>query len=181
MKNKIIIFGRSLFIKKINFEKIDYKNYDICCINTVNPKLKKIDYAVSVDYYINFPENRDFEWISPQTGWLFIDTKDNYVVRDKCLSWRFFSSSIAVSFAFFKGYKEIYLAGIDLISGKPINHYDDKCVGKEPLKEYMCESEKEFIKQICNKNNVKIYTLNKRNAWVEYKDIGITKNECKKN
>lgn len=38
-KKKIIIFGRSPFINQIKLDKIDYNEYDICCINSAIPKI----------------------------------------------------------------------------------------------------------------------------------------------
>lgn len=173
MRNKIIIFGRSPFINRIDFDKIDYDNFSICCLNTLNPKLKRIDYVVSVDDNVMFAYDREFEWISANTGWLFKETGSDYTVLEKCLSWAFFSSSAAVSFAILRGYKEIYLAGVDLIGGRVFEHYDGKPTNVKS--EDMCNAEKNFIREICGKYGVKVFTLNPDNNWTNLIDIGVLK------
>ena len=174
MRNKIIIFGRSPFINELDFDKIDYDKYSICCINTINPNLKQVNYVVSTDYNVMFPYDREFEWISPHTNWLFLGTSEPYYVEERKLSWCYFSSSIAVSFAILRGYKEIYLAGIELEGDDKFEHYDSKPV---ILKNGFdkCYAERKFIKNICYKYGVKVFTLNINNDWIKFKDIGVTK------
>lgn len=176
MRDKIIIFGRSPFVKKIDFSKIDYNEYSICCINTVNPNLKQVNYVVSTDYNIMFPYDREFEWISPHTNWLFLGTGEPYYIEERKLSWCYYSSSIAVAFAILRGYKEIYLAGVDLKGEDIFEHYDGKPI-PQTNGQYKCQAEKEFIKNICYKYGVKIFTLNIDNNWINFADIGVVNND----
>ena len=98
-----------------------------------------------------------------------------FITHEKHLSWCQFSSSVAINFAILRKYKEIYLAGIDLIEdGKPLNHYDG-VINKECTDSFRCRSEKKYIKDLCNRNKVKIFNLNKDCNWLEVADIGINK------
>ena len=71
--------------------------------------------------------------------------------------------------------KEIYLAGIDLIEdGKQFYHYDG-VLNRECTDSFRCRSEKQYIKDLCNKNNVEIFNLNPKCDWAKTIDIGINK------
>ena len=175
---KILIFGRSPFINKIDFNKIDYRQYDVLCINNLVPQCKTVNYMVSVDEPVKFLETKNCEWVSINTGWEF--KNEGYIIKEKCLCWRHFSSSAAVSFAILRGYKEILLAGIDLIGGTFFKHYDGSMTSKI-MSFQICNEEREFIKEICQKNSVEIFTLNKENDWLQFKDIGVIKHGSKEN
>lgn len=147
--------------------------FDICCLNSAvpgtNPK-----YLVSADFDVYPDIPKGCEWISENTGWLFEMTYE-FITKEKHLSWCEFSSSVAVNFAILRGYKEIYLAGIDLIEdGKPLKHYDG-IINSVCTAEFRCRNEKKYIKDLCKKNNIKIYNLNKECDWLEFADIGIVK------
>lgn len=72
------------------------------------------------------------------------------------------------------------LAGIDLIGGTIFKHYDGSMTSKI-MSFQICNEEREFIKEICQKNSVEIFTLNKENDWLQFKDIGVIKHGSKEN
>ena len=174
-KEEIIIFGRSPFINKLKLNKIDYSRFDICCCNYPLHDII-VHYVVSADTWVKPKLAPRTEWISGRGGWDFI--KNNNVLKDgniiqeaRRLTWFNYTSDLAVNFAIMRGYKKIYLGGIDLIEdNQPFRHYDgvvnEKVGGK--LKE-----EKEYIKYLGEKFNVEIYQLNPKANWLEFRDIGI--------
>lgn len=132
-------------------------------------------YLVSADFDTipEIPVN--CEWVSPNADWTLFTDLNNIITEEGNLTWCNFSSSLAVNFAILRGYKEIYLAGIDLIEdGKPLVHYDG-IVNKDNTAKFRCKDEKEFIKKICKLNKVLIYNVNPKCDWLKVKDIGIIK------
>ena len=119
----LIIFGRSPFINKLKLANIDYDKYDVCCINYPIPNIR-VHYVVSADQWVKPVLAPQTEWISKNTGWCFKKT-ERIIQEIGVLSWLNYSSSLAVNFAISRGYKTIYLAGVDLVDdNKPFAHYD---------------------------------------------------------
>lgn len=167
---ELIIFGRSPFINKLNLKKIDYNKFDVCCINYPIPNIK-VHYVVSADEWVKPVLAPKTEWISNNTNWELIKTDENIIQEEKKLSWACFSSSLAVNFAILRGYKVIYLGGIDLFNeNKPFNHYDG-INNKRISSEKSINKEKEYIKRLAK--GVKIYQLNPKADWLEFKNIGL--------
>lgn len=165
--------GRSPFINNLDVSKIDYNKFDVCCINSLVPNTQP-KYLVSADVDVKPEIPHGCEWISSNTGWLFYTGKD-ILTENLNLSYSEFSSSLAVNFAILRGYKKIYLAGIDLIEdGKPFMHYDG-ILNNEITAQSRCEKDKKFIIDICEKNNVSIFNLNPICDWLPYEDIGLIK------
>lgn len=168
---EIIILGRSPFINEIDVNKIDYDKYDVCCINSVVPGTKP-KYLVSVDfdYFPKVPEG--CEWVSRCNNWQIERTKA-FITEEKKISWGYYSSSAAVNLALLRGYRTIYLAGIDLIEdNKPFSHYFGKVNKKIANTDYL-RYEKDYIKTLCQIFDAHIYNLNPQCNWLETKDIGI--------
>lgn len=172
MRKELIIFGRSPFINKLNFNNLDYDRFDICCINSKIPNLNRVDYIVSADEWVK-PEIPDgCEWISVNNGWDIIKT-EKIIAEEQRLSWKHLSSDLAVNFALMRGYRIIYLAGIDLVEdGKPFYHYDG-IMNKKPQAADGAKDEKEVIKHLCELKGAKIYQINPEADWLEVKDIGL--------
>ena len=168
---KLIIFGRSPFINKLKLKNIDYNKFDVCCINYPIPNIK-VHYVVSADYTVNPTLAPKTEWISQNTGWCFKKT-EKIIQEQEILSWCIYSSSLAVNFAISRGYKEIYLGGIDLVEdNKPFVHYDG-IVNIKPASISGVQKEKEYIKALATKYGVDLYQLNPDADWLPFKDIGI--------
>lgn len=173
MTSELIIFGRSPFINKINFDKIDYDRFDICCINGSPPMLKRIDYVVSADDFCIPYVRPESEWVSVHSGWKLIKHEARIIQQEKELSWKHLSSDLAVNFALLRGYKTIYLAGIDLVEdNKPFYHWDG-VMNKRPQSAAGARDEKEFIKLLGRRFGANIYQLNPDSDWLEFKDLGI--------
>ncbi len=166
---ELIIFGRSPYINELNLSKIDYDRFDVCCINYPIPDIR-VHYVVSADKWVMPVLAPKTEWISQNTGWEFKKT-ENVIRQENKLSWRYYSSSLAVNFGVLKGYKTIYLGGVDLIEdNKPFNHYDG-IVNKRKVDASSCVAEKEYIKELAK--NINIYQLNPNADWLEYRNIGL--------
>ena len=165
---ELLLFGRSPFIKTLNLKKIDYDRFDVCCINYPIPGIK-VHYVVSADPWTKPILAPKTEWISTNTGWELVKT-DEIVQEKGRLSWRIYSSSLAVNFAILRGYKTIYIAGVDLIEDdKPFVHYDG-VVNTKKASISGCIQEKEYIKKLAETYGVKLYTLNREAQWIEYYD-----------
>lgn len=172
---ELIIFGRSPFINRLNLDKLDYTRFDICCINKPIYGLKRVDYLVSADDWVKPELPPETEWISVNNGWDIIKT-EKIIREEHKLSWKHYSSDLAVNFAILRGYKTIYLAGIDMVEDdKPFVHYDG-VINKQKASADGCRDEKEHIKLLARESNVKLYQLNPDSDWLEIKDIGIVEN-----
>lgn len=166
---ELIILGRSPFIKKLKLKNIDYDKFDVCCINYPIENIK-VHYVVSADSWVKPILAPKTEWISQNNGWQIVKS-ENIIREDKKLSWCIYSSSLAVNFAILKGYKVIYLGGVDLFEeNKPFLHYDGVKNIKVSSAEG-CRQEKEYIKELAK--SVKIYQLNPKCDWLEFKNIGL--------
>ena len=134
----------------------------------------KPKYLVSADFDVKPEIPKDCEWISENNDWEF--TNNNYIVtEEKYLSWCEFSSSLAVNFLILRGYKEIYIAGVDLIEdGKPLFHYDG-ILNKECTDTFRCKKEKEYINNLAQLYNISIFNLNPACDWLKVADLGILK------
>lgn len=166
----LLIFGRSPFIKKLDLTKIDYNRFDVLCINYPIPDIK-VHYVVAADYWTEPVLASKTEFISQNTGWELTKTDERIITKEGHLSWAFFSSSLAVNFAILRGYKVIYLAGIDLFdNNEPFAHYDG-IINQKPASIEATSKEKLYIKKIAK--DVKLYQLNPKADWLEFKDIGL--------
>lgn len=166
---ELIIFGRSPFINKLKLKNIDYSKFDVLCINYPIPDIK-VHYVVSADDWVKPILAPKTEWVSINTGWEF--KKGEKIIRENnILSWRFYSSSLAVNFAILRGYKTIYLAGVDLFDDeKPFSHYDG-ITNNKPAAIEATSGEREYIKQLAK--DVNLYQLNPQADWLEFRDIGL--------
>ena len=171
-RKHLIIFGRSPFINKLKLENINYNKYDICCINSPVPNIKKIDYLVSADEWVKPTIPDGCEWVSVNNGWELVKGSD-IIQQPQKLSWKHYSSDLAVNFAIMRGYKHIYLAGIDLIpDGKPFEHYDGVINTKTENADGI-RDEILLIRKLADKYGVSIYQLNPECTWLRFEDIGL--------
>ena len=168
---ELIIFGRSPFINELNLKKIDYSRYDVCCINYPIPNVK-VKYLVSADPWVKPTLAPLTEWVSANTGWELVKGAE-IVQEEKKLSWRYYSSSLAVNFGILRGYKTIYLGGIDLIeNNQPFVHYDG-VINTKPASANSMVKEKAYIIEMAEQYGVKLYQLNPNALWLDYKNIGL--------
>lgn len=172
MKKEIIIFGRSPFINKLHFDNLDYKRFDICCINKPIKQLKRIDYLVSADEWVKPDIPDGCEWISVNNGWELV--KGSAIIQqEKKLSWKHYSSDLAVNFAIMRGYKHIYLAGVDMVEDdKPFEHYDG-VINTKKESAGGCRDEKFLIRYLGEKFGVLLYQTNPEAKWLNFADVGL--------
>ena len=180
----IIIIGGSPFVATIDLPRIDTDRFDIMAINR---PVHNIPCHILVAYDDDFRQaykqeevqsilskglNPVFlapktEFIHKSTGWSF---KQDYISHeDKTLGFCMYTCSSAVNLAYLRGYKNIYLIGIDLKEdNQPFNHWH----GVQNVKEVpisCAKRAKEYIYQY--KKWVNIYQVNKEvmDIWdVEY-------------
>lgn len=122
--DNLIIIGGSPFVNTIDLCKLDYTKYDILAIN-VQPTGIPVKYLLGVDE-INPMSAPKTTRILQTDGWKF-NTNEYYNLENKELCFKYYSSSCAVLFAWLKGYKNVYLLGVDLIEDtKPFHHWHGK-------------------------------------------------------
>lgn len=141
MKDSIIIFGGSPFIQKVNLKNIDLNRFDTLAIN--RPPLNiPIHYVVAYDDDFRACRTQEevqktlseflnpvflapkTEFIHKTTGWNFKKDYINTNKKEKTLGFCLYTCSSAVNFAYLKGYKNVYLIGIDLTEdNKPFTHW----------------------------------------------------------
>lgn len=164
----LIIFGRSPFINELSLNRLNYDMFDICCINYPIPNIK-VHYVVAADHWVKPILAPKTEFISKNTGWEFIKGED-IITEEKRLSWRHYSSSLAVNFGILRGYKNIYLCGVDLIEdNKPFVHYDG-IINRRKANAEGCKQEKEYIINLGKKYRVNLYQMNPNCGWLEFKN-----------
>ena len=139
MKDNIIIFGGSPFVATIDKSRIDLDHFDILAINRP-PTNIPVHYLVAYDddFRVCHSQNEvkqikeqglnpvfiapKTEFIHTSTGWKF--TRNIISKNDKELGFCLYTCSSAVNFAYLRGYKNVYLIGVDLEeNNKPFTHW----------------------------------------------------------
>ena len=138
-KDSIIIIGGSCFVNEVDLKRIDFDKYDIMAINRP---------PIGIPCHILIAHDSDFrhvhtqeevanitkqglnpvfiapktEFIHETTGWKWkFDIISN---EDKLVGFCLYTCSSAVNFAYLRGYKNIYLIGVDLAEdNKPFTHW----------------------------------------------------------
>lgn len=138
-KDSIIIFGGSKFIQEVDLKRIDINRFDILCINRPVHNIP-VHYLVCYDTDFRPAHTQEevteikeqglnpvfiapkTEFIHTSTGWKF--TRNIISNNDKELGFWLYTCSSAVNFAYLRGYKNIYLIGVDLEeNNKPFTHW----------------------------------------------------------
>lgn len=137
----ILIIGGSPFVNTVNLLRIDTERFDILCIN-------RPVHNIPVHYLICHDSNfrachtqKDVkrikeqglnpvfiapktEFIHSTTGWESEYDKINHDINKKWLGFVLYTCSSALNFAYLKGYKNVYLIGVDLEENdKPFTHW----------------------------------------------------------
>lgn len=181
MKDNILVIGGSPFVNTVDLPRIDTNKFDVLAINRQPLNIKtKFLIAYDDDFRAchtqeevkNIKEqglNPVFiapktEFIHKSTGWIF---KRDYIsknINEKTLGFCMYTCSSAVNFAYLKGYKNIYLIGVDLKEdNKPFSHWHGIVNIKEvPI--HCAKIAKEYLYQY--KNMVNLFQVNP-----EVKDI----------
>lgn len=137
----LIIFGGSPFVNTIELQRIDTNRFDILCINRPVHNIP-VHYLIAHDCDFRACHSQEevtktlqkglnpvfiapkTEFIHETTGWNwqfdYINTDPNKKLVGFCL----YTCSSAVNFAYLRGYKNVYLIGIDLAEDdKPFSHW----------------------------------------------------------
>lgn len=119
MKSCLII-GRSPFINQVKWDKINFDNFFVICINYPVPDIP-VDVVIAKDEWVKPVLAPDTQFISPNTGYNFTDSPKS----EKDIGFCIFSSTSAVYYANKLGFRTVYLIGIDhKEDNKPFEHYD---------------------------------------------------------
>ena len=114
-----LIIGRSPFVNKVDWHKIDFNRFFVICINYPVPDIP-VDVVIAKDEVVNPVLAPATLFISPNTGYNFCYNP----VNPKDIGFLNYTSTSAVWYANKKGLKS-YLIGIDhKEDNKPFIHYD---------------------------------------------------------
>ena len=141
MNKDLLIIGGSPFVNTIELPRINTNKFDILAINR-QPLNIRTKFLIAYDDDFRACHTQEevrnvkeqglnpvfiapkTEFIHKTTGWEF---KRDYINTDKSkkiLGFCLYTCSSAVNFAYLKGYKSIYLIGIDLKEdNKPFSHW----------------------------------------------------------
>lgn len=166
-KQEALIIGRSPFVNKVDWSKVNFDRFFVICVNYPVPGIP-VDVVIARDYWVEPKLAPATEFVSPNTGWNFCDfPSDSMDLGFKC-----YTSTSAVYFAMKRGFKSAYLIGIDHEeNNKPFEHYDG-VINQNVASENSNKKAKEFICSL--QNRMAIYQTNKRVSkdWdLPHKDI----------
>lgn len=166
MLKSCLIIGRSPFVNKVAWDKVDWDRFFVICINYPVPDIP-VDVVVAKDEWVNPVLAPDTKFISPIKDYHFTDNP----VSDKDIGFRMYSSTSAVYYAHKMGFKTAYLIGIDhKEDNKPYKHYDG-IINKTPSSDSSNRIAKEYIQSF---NDMLIYQTNPtvRKQWgLPYRSI----------
>lgn len=162
-----LIIGRSPFINKVDWEKIDWGRFFVICINYPVPDIP-VDVVIAKDDYVKPILAPATKFISPNTGYKFTSEPKN----ENDIGFVCYSSTSAVYYAVKQGFKKIYLIGVDhKEDDKPFIHYDGVLNNRIASSKAQKEA-----KNYIYKFNASIYQTNPqvKDEWlIPYKNIKI--------
>ena len=139
MKQDLIIIGGSKFVCEVDLPRIDTERFDVLAINR-QPLNIATKYLIAHDTDFRQCHTQEevtnikkqglnpvfiapkTEFIHETTGWKW--KMDIISHEDKLLGFCMYSCSSAINFAYLKGYKNVYLIGVDLEeNNKPFTHW----------------------------------------------------------
>lgn len=165
MKDCLVI-GRSPFINKVKWDKVDFNRFFVICINYPVPDIP-VDVVIARDDCVEPLLAPDTKFISPRTGYRFTDNP----VSEKDIGFCCYTSTSAVYYAVKQGFQNIYLIGVDHKEDNlPFSHYD----GIVNTRNALVVSQKEAKNHIYQFTGCRIYQTNPtvKNEWgLPYKSI----------
>ena len=139
MTKDLIVIGGSPFVNTVDLPRIDTNKFDVLAINR-QPLNIRTRYLIAYDTDFRQCHSQEevteikeqglnpvfiapkTEFIHTSTGWKF--TRNIISNNDKELGFWLYTCSSAVNFAYLRGYKNVYLIGIDLEeNNKPFTHW----------------------------------------------------------
>lgn len=168
MKKTLVLFGRSLFIDRIkNYIPDIIQQYDTLGINTFYKTYPDIGAVIFYDKDIApidkinnliITDRKNINEVKQQKNvelYQVITNRYEFSTAQGILNFYYFTSSMAINWAYLKGYKNIILAGIDLINNL---HFDDK--NHLPIiADGVQDLTKKYMENVCTKY-INIYQLN---------------------
>lgn len=165
----LIIFGRSPYINEIkdyipelikkhttmgiNYFCNTYPNVDYVCF--YDNILPNVGHSTIITSYKNAEkEPRNLIYSHPYELYHIIKDNEKFSTEKGILNFCMHTPSMALNWAYLKGYKEVVLAGIDLIPNT--KHFDDD---KVCLSESSMETARKHLENVATKY-LKIYQLN---------------------
>lgn len=174
---EFLIIGGSPFVNTVDLKRIDLNRFDILCINRPVHNIP-VHYLIAHDQDFRAVHTQEevkqikeqglnpvfiapkTEFIHSTTGWKSKYNIINHNINEKQLGFCLYTCSSALNFAYLKGYKNIYLVGIDLEeNNKPFSHWHGVTNTKEvPIscakqaKEYLYRYKKYLNLYQCNPN-----------------------------
>ena len=168
MNDTLILFGRSLYIEKIKKHIPELiKKYDTMGINTFYKSFRDIKFVIFYDKdaapkekinNIIVTDIKNKDTVSKQKNvqlYKVITNREEFSTKKSEINFYYFTSSMAINWAYLNGYKNVVLAGIDLMN----NHHFDDANHKPILADGVQEKTKKFMENICQKY-VNIFQLN---------------------
>lgn len=139
MTKDLIVIGGSPFVNTVDLPRIDTNKFDVLAINR-QPLNVRTRYLIAYDTDFRPAHTQEevteikeqglnpvfiapkTEFIHTSTGWKF--TRNIISENDKELGFWLYTCSSAVNFAYLRGYKNVYLIGVDLEeNNKPFTHW----------------------------------------------------------
>ena len=188
----LIILGGSPFVNTVKLSHIDIKRFDIMAIN--RPPINiPIHYLIAHDKDFRAVHSQEevikvkqkglnpvfiapkTEFIHETTGWSW--KPDIISKQDKLLGFCLYTCSSALNFAYLRGYKNVYLIGVDLAEdNQPFKHWHG-VTNHTPVSSACARRVKEYLYRY--KKYLNIYQTNEKvkDEWkVEYCPIDLLYN-----
>lgn len=168
MNDTLILFGRSMFIEKINKHIPELiERYDTLGINTFYKSYPGINGVIFYDK-IAAPENKikkliitdiknKNEVLNQENVELYetITNRAEFSLKENILNFYYFTSSMAINWAYLKGYKNVVLCGVDLENNL---HFDDKN-HRPKLADGVLKKTRKYMEEVCTKY-INLFQLN---------------------
>lgn len=168
MNDTLILFGRSLFVDKVKKYIPELINkYDTLGINSFYksyPEIKAVifyDRVAAPNEQINnlviTDRKNSNEVLNLKNIELYevITNRYEFSTTKGILNFYYFTSSMAINWAFLKGYKNIVLCGVDLMNNL---HFDD--INHKPIfADGVLLKTKKYMEDVCQKY-INLYQLN---------------------
>lgn len=141
MLKECLIIGRSPFVNKVKWDKVDFNRFTVICINYPVPNIP-VDVVIARDYCVEPVLAPATEFISPNNGWNFCYPP----TTETDLGFKCYTSTSAVYLAWKRDFRKAYLIGIDhKEDNKPFKHYDG-VINENIAKASANATAKEYIK-----------------------------------
>jgi S-adenosylhomocysteine hydrolase len=167
MNDTLILFGRSMFINKIKKHIPDLiKKYDSLGINTFYESYPNINAVIFYDKTaaptrqidnLIITDRKNADTVIHQKNkelYEVVTNREEFSIKQGVINFYYFTSSMAINWAYLKGYKNVVLCGIDLMNNL---HFDNDF--KSDLSDGVQAETKKYMENICTKY-INLFQLN---------------------